>query len=262
MIQLIDLIEEVNNLFYNNSSSYKVLQSKQNELLTLLNPAMDIKKINYKTINKIIAYLQNKGNTNKTINAKMAYVSKLLTYALQNGLITSKPYIPYLKEDVKKEKYLTRPEVIQMLLWCRRHKQKDLQWIILIGLYTGLRINNILSLTADAYKNGILYIRDEKTNTDFILPVSSKIRYILKNFTGLQLKYAQVYYLFSLLKKDTGIDPNITIHTLRHTFCSNLIQKGIPITTIQKLANHKKLQTTMRYVHLNTQTLIDAINVL
>lgn len=261
-MQLIELIEEVNNLFYKNSSSYRVLQSKETELIKLLNPTMNIKKIDYKAINKLIAYYKNKGNKNKTINAKMAYVSKLLSYALQNNLISSKPYIPFLKEEVKKEKFLTRLEVIKMLLWCKRNKQKDLQHIILIGLYTGLRINNILSLTAQNYKNGMLYIHDKKTNTDFILPVATKIRYIIKNLTDIKLKYTQVYYLFSLLKKDTGIDPSITIHTLRHTFCSNLIQKGIPITTIQKLANHKKLQTTMRYAHLDTQTLIDAVNVL
>jgi site-specific recombinase XerD len=39
-------------------------------------------------------------------------------------------------------------------------------------------------------------------------------------------------------------------HILRHTFCSHLAMKGVPVLTIQKLAGHKNLNTTLRYMHL------------
>lgn len=40
------------------------------------------------------------------------------------------------------------------------------------------------------------------------------------------------------------------VHILRHSFCSHLAMRGAPVTTIQKLAGHKHLATTIRYMHL------------
>ncbi len=40
------------------------------------------------------------------------------------------------------------------------------------------------------------------------------------------------------------------IHTLRHTFASQLAIAGTPIFTIQKLLNHKEIEQTMRYAKL------------
>ena len=64
------------------------------------------------------------------------------------------------------------------------------------------------------------------------------------------------------MKKELKLDKAITIHTLRHTFCSELVQRGVTIPVIQALANHKKITTTMRYAHLNSEQLKAAIEVL
>ncbi len=261
-MNLLQLTQLTDKLFYNNSNSYKVIQSKQKELLEIIKPTTDIKKINYKVIQNYIQQLQNKGNKPATINSKTAYLSHILNYAYHNQLINNKPYIPYMKIIKTKEKYITSEEVMCMLAYCEAHNQPELYNIILIGLYTGLRINNILSLTKENYQNGCLYIYDKKTNENFIIPVAEKIKSIIINFNGFKIDYNKCYYLFNLMKKELNLDDQITIHTLRHTFCSNLIQKGVPITTIQKLANHKKITTTMRYAHLSQEQLKNAIDIL
>ncbi|MCL4486328.1 MAG: site-specific integrase [Nitrospirae bacterium] len=51
-------------------------------------------------------------------------------------------------------------------------------------------------------------------------------------------------------------------HTLRHTFCSRLVQAGIPLTTVQKLAGHKDYTTTLIYAHLSPGHLHDAVEIL
>ena len=261
-MQLQELISITDKIFYNNTSSWKVTISKQKELLNVFKPTLDIKKIDYKSVNRYIDYLKNKGNSNSTINAKLAYFGHLLSYAYKNNLISNKPYIPYLKPKALKEKYLTSDEFIKMLLWTHKNKEKELQKILLIGYYTGLRINNILSLDKENIKDNRFYIFDKKTNTYYLLPISKKIKYLTKNITPFTMNYARVYYIFNQMKQELNLDNDITIHTLRHTFCSNLIQKGIPVTTIQKLANHKKIQTTMRYAHLNDIELERAVNIL
>ena len=39
-------------------------------------------------------------------------------------------------------------------------------------------------------------------------------------------------------------------HDLRHTFISHLVMAGVDLTTVQKLAGHRDIKTTMRYAHL------------
>jgi len=41
-----------------------------------------------------------------------------------------------------------------------------------------------------------------------------------------------------------------SLHKLRHTFCSHLAMRGAPAKSIQDLAGHESLSTTLRYMHL------------
>ncbi len=51
-------------------------------------------------------------------------------------------------------------------------------------------------------------------------------------------------------------------HTLRHTFCSHLAMKSAPVRTIQELAGHASIMTTMRYMHLTESAAESAIRLL
>jgi integrase len=51
-------------------------------------------------------------------------------------------------------------------------------------------------------------------------------------------------------------------HMLRHTFCSHLAMKGVPVRAIQELAGHQSITTTMRYMHLSPSALDSAIKML
>lgn len=47
-----------------------------------------------------------------------------------------------------------------------------------------------------------------------------------------------------------GLEPTGRVHILRHTFCSHLAIRGVPMLTIQELAGHKHINTTLGYMHL------------
>ena len=51
-------------------------------------------------------------------------------------------------------------------------------------------------------------------------------------------------------------------HDLRHTFASHLVMHGVPLRTVQELLGHKTGQMTLRYTHLSTPHLQEAVTIL
>jgi len=64
---------------------------------------------------------------------------------------------------------------------------------------------------------------------------------------------------FKNVCKTAGMDQSIHFHSLRHSFASNLVQKGVPLYTIKELLGHSSISTTEIYSHLNMDSLREAI---
>jgi len=54
----------------------------------------------------------------------------------------------------------------------------------------------------------------------------------------------------------TGITKQVSVHTLRHSFATHLLEKGYDIRTIQELLGHKQLQTSMIYTHVAKKNIL------
>lgn len=258
--QLIELLES--EIIWDDITSLKVYESKKRKLLSIISADTDIRKIGVKQVNKYVCYLKSKNYKANTINANLSYLRTLLTVAYKKDLIDRVPHIPTYKIVSTKTKVLSELEEEQMIQWCINNHQQEVKQIIIIGVNTGVRIQNILDVSLEKIDNGYLRVWENKTDKAYSVPLNQKMKDLLDEFIPFTLNYQQAYYLFNKMKEELNLDERITPHTLRHTFCTRLIEKGISIPVIQKLANHKKINTTQQYLHFRDELLEQAVDML
>jgi len=74
---------------------------------------------------------------------------------------------------------------------------------------------------------------------------------------GKHLSPRQLNRLFHQAADAAGITRRVSLHSLRHSFATHLLETGTDIRVIQTLLGHKKLETTARYSHVASKTLLD-----
>ena len=76
--------------------------------------------------------------------------------------------------------------------------------------------------------------------------------YKRQGYNGKHLSPRQISRLFKQAARAAGITKPVTLHTLRHSFATHLLERGVDIRVIQALLGHTKLTTTARYASVAT----------
>jgi integrase/recombinase XerD len=136
----------------------------------------------------------------------------------------------------------------------------------------GLRCGELLrlKLTDVDSKRGLLIIRQSKGRKDRITPLSEKIVEMLRSY---YLAYKPMIYLFEGQKKEEmyderslqnvlkqalnkcGINKPVSLHWLRHSYATHLLENGTDLRYIQELLGHSSSRTTEIYTHVSTREL-------
>ena len=135
-------------------------------------------------------------------------------------------------------------------------------------LHTGIRISELCSLDRSHIDVESHELTVDKNDDTRVIPLSNEAREYLSsylnshsyqaifvsNHTGERLSERAVQYM---LKKY-----NVTPQILRHTFCQRLIDNKVDVETVARLAGHKDINVTKKYIRtqMNHQKVQDAIN--
>jgi len=71
---------------------------------------------------------------------------------------------------------------------------------------------------------------------------------------------ASLQRAFKTAVQQAGILKQVSVHTLRHSFATHLLENGYDIRTVQELLGHRNLQTTMIYTHVATKNISGVIS--
>lgn len=123
------------------------------------------------------------------------------------------------------------------------------QNIIRIVQAKGRKDRNVM-LPADLL--GLLrdWWKERPTGQDRGLPKPQWV--IFPGYNGKHLSPRQISRLFKQAARVAGITKPVTLHTLRHSFATHLLERGVDIRVIQALLGHTKLTTTARYASVAT----------
>lgn len=207
-----------------------------------------------------------------------AIYNKLAKWGLYSGVPpTANVELP--KQDNRRWRFLTRVEA-ETLLNSIKDRSQDLWEISLTSLHTGMRFGELAKLKGEHvnFQVGTILVADSKNKTNRRAFMTEEVREILgaKQLRNGQLVFpsrtgkvrSERSYRFSLVVKELELNKGrkddrdkVVFHTLRHTFASWLVQKGVPLYTVGELLGHSSLEMTKRYAHLAPDNLRAAVKV-
>lgn len=174
----------------------------------------------------------------------------------------------------------------QLDLILEKEKNEDFKDIYILAFHSGMRLNEILNLKwySIDFSNREIKVQNTdsfttKSKRDRAIPMNqtllemlrkrvpkvlsiSKNEYVFGKTKG--VKYCQFYTSKKFKKAVIGaeLSDKIHFHSLRHSFISNLVQRGCSLAVVQQLAGHSQISVTMGYAKLKNENLQSAVKLL
>ncbi len=220
---------------------------------------------------EIINYLEYCIKTKKLCRGTVNYINSTLKffYVVTLEGSWSDLRIPRLRNNKKLPKYLTKEEVKLLLESTTYLKHKA----ILSTIYSaGLRVSEVINLRISDImsKEMKIRVRKGKRNKERYTLLSQKNLELLRGYWkkfGYKNHSPDDYLFISRLTKNklssrgvqkameaalqkSGLTRKATVHTLRHSFATHLMNDGVELANIQTLMGHSNIKTTSIYLHV------------
>lgn len=191
--------------------------------------------------------------------------------------------LPSLKKDAKLPAIFNKSELRLLFKTPTLLKHR----VLLMLIYSaGLRSSEVINLKISDidFERRSIHIRRSKYNKDRMVPLSEYMIVGLKKYLTLERpltwlfngKWKQsehpdssvtlgspysakaISWVMREAVKAAGIAKDVTVHTLRHSYATHLIEDGLNIVTVKDLLGHSKIETTMIYLHIAQCPLVKA----
>ena len=213
----------------------------------------------------------NSKRSKSTLSKYKQLFTQMSAWAMREELISTNfaRFVKLPDEGEKKEKEIFSEAEIEKL----EHDGSDTARIILMLIYTGMRIGELFALPVKDY-HGTYVVGGEKTKAgrDRVIPImkpgmehfehfaqTADGELLLSGYTGQKVARNFRNRDYYKLLEQLGIKRK-TPHATRHTFASIAVKAGVKPEYLQKVLGHASYQTTAdTYIHSNVEELVAAI---
>jgi len=141
---------------------------------------------------------------------------------------------------------------------------------LMVAYGSGLRVSEVVSLKVSDIDSQRKLIRVEqgKGKKDRYVMLSPRLLDVLRTWwraerpkdwlfpgwrTGQHMRPAALQLACKEAAQRAGLNKRVTVHTLRHSFATHLLENGTDVRIIQTLLGHSRIDTTARYTHVSPQ---------
>jgi tyrosine recombinase XerC len=236
----------------------------------------DFEKVEYEHFIKFIGKLKLSNYKEKTIARKVASLKSFYKFLFSTKDIKKNPCLLLTSPKVpeKLPDFLTYDEILKLLNVSGKDTWQFLRYKTILELLysTGIRVGEIANLKIDDinFVDEVIKVRG-KGKKERIVPFgkyalnclmkyiekrpNKKERYLFLNKYGKRLTERSIERIVKKYSLISGINKRVTPHTLRHTFATHLLEKGVDLRTVQELLGHERITTTQIYTHLTVEKL-------
>lgn len=219
--------------------------------------------ISEKDVNKYLAQLARQSKTPSLSDFKFTVYGLRYCYRLM-GIDDRIVHLPQIKHTSKLPVVLNYEECKALFSASDLLKHR----ILLALIYSaGLRAREVSRLKLSDIDSGrmMIHIRQSKYNKDRYVPLSPLILDGLRKYyhacqpkdylfnstgPGIPLSVKGMQWALSQARKKCKLQKGVTLHTLRHSYATHLLEYGMDIVSIKELLGHERIETTMVYLHV------------
>jgi integrase len=215
-------------------------------------------------------------NRPATVNRELAMLSHLLNKAVEWGWIERPPAKIRKQEDNGRIVYLNAAQAENLLEAAKADQNRQIYPFILIGLRTGMRKSEILSIRRENIDLDArsIYIPQAKAGArtqpisadlasflaDYLETLPRGTPWLFPSIGALHGHTVDIRKAFVRAVTAASLDPKQVVrHTLRHTAITHLVQADVDLPTVKRISGHKTMAMVERYAHQSGAHIADAM---
>ena len=213
-----------------------------------------------------------------TINRELATLSHLINKAVEWAWIDRpSTKIRKLKEDNGRIVYLAASHAERLLEAAKNDQNRQIYPFILIGLRTGMRKSEIVSIRREHIDLGArtIFVPNAKSGprtqpisadlasylAEYIATLPDDAPWLFPSPDARHGHTVDVRKAFVRSVKAAGLDAKQVVrHTLRHTAITHLVQAGVDLPTVKRISGHKTMVMVERYAHQSGAHIAEAMD--
>jgi len=231
-----------------------------------------IEEVEKKDLEAFVEHEQDRAMKLTTVRTRLAALKAFLRFMIDNGVLREEVFPWKLK--IKMPETLPRamdPDDVDRLLSVEANVRDRAMTLIL--LRTGMRIGELLSIRVtdvnmeeqkiliyEGMKNlrgRVVYFSDDAKDAlkAWFKKRNRRIELLFYGYRGKALSYVAARIMFIKYLDKAGLShKGYTLHCLRHTYATELLNARMPLECLEKLMGHSRLEVTLRYARLTDKT--------